>query len=105
MKEFFIENRKGLKMALRVTINEKNDKLVFLLHGIGARKEYPHMLVLEEEFAKHGFNVVNIDATDSLNASESSRGGVTFSGFYQDLEDAILWAKRQNFYVEPFALA
>lgn len=75
MKEFFIENRKGLKMALRVTINEKNDKLVFLLHGIGARKEYPHMLVLEEEFAKHGFNVVNIDATDSLNASESSRGG------------------------------
>ena len=30
---------------------------------------------------------------------------MTFSGFYQDLEDAILWAKRQNFYVEPFALA
>lgn len=78
MKEVFIENRKGLKMALRVTVNEKKDKLVFLLHGLGARKEYPHMLVLEEEFAKHGFNVVNIDATDSLNASESSLGGGDF---------------------------
>ena len=71
----FIENRKGLKMALRVTTDENNDKLAFLQHGLGARKEYPHMLVLEQEFAKHGFNVVNIDATDSLNESESSRGG------------------------------
>ncbi len=101
----FIENRKGLKMALRVTTDESNDKLVFLQHGLGARKEYPHMLVLEQEFAKHGYNVVNIDATDSLNESESSRGGVTFSGFWQDLEDVILWAKTQKFYVEPFALA
>lgn len=104
-ENIFIENRKGLKMALRVTTDEKNDKLVFLEHGLGARKEYPHMLVLEEMFAKHGFDVVNIDATDSLNASESSRGGVTFSGFFQDLEDSILWAKTQKFFREPFALA
>ncbi len=75
MKELFITNRKGLKMALRVTTNPNADKLVFLEHGLGARKEYPHMLVLEEEFSKHGYNVVNIDATDSLNASDSSRGG------------------------------
>lgn len=105
MKELIITNRKGLKMALRVTTNPNADKLVFLEHGLGARKEYPHMLVLEEEFSKHGYNVVNIDATDSLNASDSSRGGVTFSGFYQDLEDVIAWAKEQSFYREPFALA
>ena len=104
-ENIFVENRKGLKMALRVTTDEKNDKLVFLEHGLGARKEYPHMLVLEEVFAKHGYNVVNIDTTDSLNQSESSKEGVTFSGFCQDLEDAILWAKTQKFYVEPFALS
>ncbi len=105
MKEVFIENRKGLKMALRVTVNEKNDKLVFLLHGLGARKEYPHMLVLEEEFAKHGFNVVNIDATDSNNESEKSEEGITFTCHYYDLEDVISWARTQDFYVEPFSLA
>lgn len=104
-QEIYIENRKGLKMALRLTTNPNADKLVFLEHGLGARKEYPHMLVLEEEFSKHGFNVVNIDATDSLNASESSRGGVTFSGFEQDLEDVIFWARTQPFFQEPFALA
>ena len=38
MKELFITNRKGLKMALRVTTNPNADKLVFLEHGLGERK-------------------------------------------------------------------
>lgn len=105
VKEIFIKNRKGLKMAVRLNIDSDRDKLVFLEHGLGARKEYPHMLVLEEFFAKYGYNVVNLDATNSLNASDSSAEGITFTGHYQDLEDVIEWAKTQNFYKEPFALA
>ena len=55
IKNIFIRNRKGLKIAVRINISENNDKLVFLEHGLSSRKEYPHMLVLEEEFAKFGF--------------------------------------------------
>ncbi len=105
VKEIFIKNRQGLKMAVRLNIDEQRTKLVFLEHGLGARKEYPHMAVLEEVFAKNGFNVVNLDATNSLNASDSSTEGITFTSHYHDLEDVITWVKSQNFYTEPFALA
>lgn len=105
VKEIYITNRKGLKMAVRINIDKDRHKLVFLEHGLGARKEYPHMLVLEEYFAKNGYNVVNLDACNSNNASESSVEGITTTGHYQDLEDAINWAKPRDFYVEPFALA
>lgn len=105
IKEVFIKNRIGLKMALRLNIDKKRNKLAFLEHGLGARKDYPHMLVLEEFFAKHGYNVVNLDATNSNNASDQSPEGITTTGHYQDLEDVIEWAKSQDFYTEPFALA
>lgn len=105
IKTIFITNRKGLKMAIRLNINDKNTKLVFLEHGLGARKEYPHMQVLEDVFSKFGYNVVNIDATNSINESESSEEGITTTGHYEDLVDAINWAKNQAFYNEPFALA
>lgn len=100
-----ILNRQGLKLSIKLNIDKTRNKLVFLEHGLSARKEYPHMQVMEEFFAKYGYNVVNIDATNSLNASESSPEGVTFTSHYQDLEDAINWAKSQDFYKEPFALA
>lgn len=103
-KEMFIKNRKGLNMSIKLNISEERNKLVFLEHGLSARKEYPHMKIMEELFAKFGYNVINIDATNSINASEISGGGITFSGHYEDLEDVILWAKSQDLYLEPFAL-
>ena len=105
IEETFITNRKGLKMAVRLNIDKSRTKLAFLEHGLGARKEYPHMLVLEDAFVKKGYNVVNIDACDSNNASQCTTAGITTSGHYEDLEDAINWAKTQKFYIEPFALA
>ena len=104
-KEVFIKNRKGLRMSIKLNISKDRNKLVFLEHGLSSRKEYPHMKVMEDLFAQNGYNVVNIDATNSLNASDSSEEGITFSGHYEDLEDAVLWAKSQEFYHEPFALA
>lgn len=105
MENIFIKNRKGLKMALRISSIPENKKLVFLIHGVSSRKEYPHMLVMEEMFLKNGYNVVNMDATNSLNTSDSDEKGITFTGHYEDLVDVIDWAKTQDFYVEPFALA
>jgi len=105
IKEIFINNRQNLKMAVRLNTDKQRKKLVFLEHGLGARKDYPHMLVLEEFFAKNGYNVVNFDACDSNNASDKSSVGITFTGHYHDLEDVVAWAKSQDFYSEPFAVA
>ncbi len=105
IKKMFITNRKGLKMSVRLNIENENSKLIFLEHGLSSRKEYPHMQVLEEVFSSFGYNVVNIDATNSLNESESSEEGITTTGHYEDLVDVINWAKGQPFYREPFALA
>ena len=105
IKNIFITNRKGLKMSIRLNINNENTKLVFLEHGLSSRKEYPHMQVLEDVFSEFGYNVINIDATNSINASESSDEGITTTGHYEDLVDVIEWAKTQTFYKEPFALA
>ena len=105
IKTIFIRNRKGLKMSIRLNVNDKNTKLVFLEHGLSSRKEYPHMQVLEEVFSEYGYNVINMDATNSINESESSDEGITTTGHYEDLVDVIEWAKTQAFYKEPFALA
>ena len=105
LKKIFIKNRKGLNMAVRLNIDEKNTKLVFLQHGLSSRKEYPHMLVLEECFSNFGYNVVNFDATNSINESGSSSDSITISGHCEDLEDIINWSETQDFYTEPFALA
>ena len=55
VKTIFIKNRKGLKMALRLNINDRNTNLVFLEHGLSSRKEYPHMQVLEDVFSEFGY--------------------------------------------------
>jgi len=100
-----VKNRNDLKMSVRITIPEKQTGLAFLEHGFTGNKNENHMLILEEEFTKRGYVVVNLDATDSLNESESSSGGITFTGHYNDLTDTIEWAHRQEWYKEPFALA
>ncbi len=105
IENIYIKNRNNLNMSIRLNLDNNRNKLVILEHGLGARKEYPHMLVLENFFVKNGYNVVSIDACDSNNDSDKSLEGITFSGHYNDLEDAINWAKTQNFYSEPFALA
>lgn len=100
-----IKNRQGLEMSVRITKQEAVSKLVFVEHGFSGSKDEKHILILEEEFAKHGYIVVNLDATNSLNKSGSSAEGITFTSHYNDLEDVINWAITQNWFVEPFALA
>lgn len=59
INNIFITNRKGLKMSIRLNINNENTKLVFLEHGLSSRKEYPHMQVLEDVFSEFGYNKFN----------------------------------------------
>ncbi len=65
-------------MSVRLTCPEKQTRLVFIEHGFSGDKNQPHMKILEEQFSKRGYFVVNIDAIDSLNKSESSQQGASF---------------------------
>lgn len=100
----FIKNRKGLKMALKIVNVPNATKWVIMEHGLASRKDYPHMKVMEEVFSMYGYNVINMDATNSLNESEQDSEGITFTKHYEDLEDVITWAKSQGMTM-PFALA
>lgn len=100
----FVKNRNGLKMSVRITIPDKITKLAFIEHGLSGDKDENHILILEDELSKRGYVVVNLDAIDSLNASETSQDGITFTKHYNDLEDVIEWGREQSWFQEPFAL-
>lgn len=100
-----ITNRSGVNLSVKLNVQKNRDKLIFLIHGLGSRKDYPHMQVMEDVFAAQGYNVINIDAADSNNQSGKSKDGITFTGHYNDLQDVINWAKTQDFYAQPFSLA
>lgn len=104
----FIKNRYGLRLSIRITTpthTHKPLKLAFIEHGLFGNKDESHMVILEEELSKRGYRVVNLDASNSLNESDFSADGTTFSGHYTDLEDVIEWAHSQSWFMEPFALA
>jgi predicted alpha/beta-fold hydrolase len=101
----FIKNRNGIKMSVRLTRPENKTGLAFIEHGFSGDKNERYMQILEEELSSRGYFVVNIDAIDSLNESESSRQGANFTGHYNDLADVIEWARGKEWFQEPFALA
>ncbi|MDR2902835.1 MAG: hypothetical protein LBU87_07030 [Lactobacillales bacterium] len=84
-------------MSIRLTIPENKTGLAFIEHGFTGDKNERHMQILEEELSNHGYFVVNIDATNSLNESDSSPEGASFTGHYNDLVDVIEWARGQKF--------
>lgn len=91
-------------MSVRLTMSDKIRNLAFIEHGFSGDKNENHMIILEEELSKRGYMVVNIDAIDSLNESESSPKGASFTGHYNDLDDVIEWARMQDWFMEPFTL-
>lgn len=105
MERLNILNRKNQKLIIILEINPKSKGLVFILHGLGGSKDQPHMQVMFNSFKDAGYNVVNIDATNSFGESEGKLEDATTTGFYEDLEDVISWAGKQKWYEEPFILA
>ncbi len=105
LEKIVIKNRNNLKITLRLTIPQNVLGLAFVEHGFSGAKEEKHILLLEQKLAQKGYIVVNFDATNSINESESSKEGITFSSHYSDLEDVISWAKNQSWYKEPFLLS
>lgn len=100
-----VKNRNNLNMVVRVSKPEKANKLAIIQHGFSGSKDEKHLVILENKLIEKGYTVINFDATNSVNESQSSTSGITFTSHYNDLEDIINWAKQQSWYKEPFTLS
>lgn len=99
-----IQNRKNCKVAVLIEEEENKNGIVFLMHGLGYNKDYPCIKVVSECFRDNGYSTIRFDTTNSSGESEGNPEDSTVTGYYEDLEDVINWAKNKRWYHEPFIL-
>lgn len=104
MEKVFIKNRKGQKMAVVVDKTSNQKGLVFVMHGLSGYKEQPELQAFAEAFKKCEYTTILFDTTNSFGESDGLFENATTTGYYEDLEDVITWAKKQKWYEEPFCL-
>ena len=104
MEKIFIKNRKDQKVCVVVEENHDSVGLVFLMHGLGGYKEQPQIQIIAETFFKKGFTTVLFDTANTFGESDGNYENATTTNYYEDLEDVVLWAKKQKWYKEPFVL-
>jgi uncharacterized protein len=103
MEKVFIFNRNNKKLAVVIKSSTSKD-LVFIMHGLGGFKEQKFLQVYAEAFIESDFTVIMFDAANTIGESEGKIEDATLTNYYEDLEDVIIWASRQLWYVEPFWL-
>jgi pimeloyl-ACP methyl ester carboxylesterase len=99
-----IKNRKNQKIAVLLERNPAKKGLVFVMHGLGGFKEQPHIQLYAETFTDEGYISVRFDTTNTFGESEGNYENATVTNYYEDLEDVIKWAEKQEFYQKPFIL-
>jgi pimeloyl-ACP methyl ester carboxylesterase len=105
MQKLEIKNRKNQKIVVLLEITNNSKPLAFVMHGLGGKKEQPHIETFAQSFLESGYNVVRFDTTNTFGESEGDYENATTTNYYEDLEDVINWAKNQEWYQEPFVLA
>jgi pimeloyl-ACP methyl ester carboxylesterase len=96
-----IENR--LKQNVVTLYEEVPDShgLAVICHGLGGFKEQKHIEVIAETFKESGYSIIRYDATNSMGDSGGNYEDATLTNFYNDLEDVITWARKQEWYRPP----
>lgn len=100
-----IKNRKNQNIVVVVneTLNQKD--LVIIMHGLGGYKEELHIQTFALAFKQSGYTVVLFDTTNALGESDGNYVNATYTNYYEDLEDVLVWVKKQSWYQEPYVLA
>lgn len=104
MEKFFIKNKHGEKISVTLDISKNSKRLVFVMHGLGGFKEQDHIKTFADAFKENKFYVVRFDARNTLGESEGNYENANITNYYEDLEVVIDWAKKQEWYREPFYL-
>lgn len=99
-----ITNRHGLKVAIQVDAPENPKSLVIIEPGQSGTIDQKHIVAFAEAFLENGFIAVRFDPTHSLGESDGELEDVTYTSYFEDLEDVINWAKDQSWFRSPFAL-
>lgn len=105
MEKVNITNRKGQKVVVLLEKNDNPKGLAFVMHGLSGFKEQKHIAAFAQAFKNKGFTVVRFDTTNTYGESDGKYEDATTTNYYEDLEDVISWAKKQDWYQEPFWLA
>jgi pimeloyl-ACP methyl ester carboxylesterase len=100
----FIQNRKGQKIVVLLEQVEDARGLVFVVHGLGGSKEQPVIEVCAKVFSDFGYDVLRFDMINSFGESDGKYEDATTTGYYEDLEDVIVWSKKQEWFQCPFFL-
>lgn len=104
MERHAIKNRHGLKLVIQVDAPDNPKNLAFIAHGQGGFIEQKHIQAFADAFLENNFRVVRFDATHSIGESEGDIMDVTYTGYIEDLEDVINWARTQSWFQQPYAL-
>ncbi len=105
MEKQFIQNNKGQKIAVIIDKSENQKGLVFIMHGLGGFKEQSHLQTMTDVFKEKEYTVIRFDTTNAVGESDGKLELATITNYYEDLKDVIGWAKKQEWYQEPFCLA
>ncbi len=101
-----IANRHGVKMNVWVDGQvDAGVPVAFILHGFSGNAKQPHVQSMARAFRANGYVTVCIDATNSFNTSGGELEKANWTTHEHDLADAITWARTQDWFREPFAVA
>jgi pimeloyl-ACP methyl ester carboxylesterase len=104
MDKIHIQNRKGQNVVVVVEESAAAQGLVFVMHGLGGYKEQKQLRTIAEAFKEQSYTIVTFDTTNTFGESDGRLDDATVTNYLEDLEDVILWASQQSWYIEPFVL-
>ena len=103
-RSVWLQNNQGQSIHVKIH-NGSDNKLAFLIHGLASDMNHQTIQSAKKAFLDNGYTVVSFDARYSLGESYGNVSNVSLSTFLEDLETVVNWAKKQDFYHDPFAIA
>ena len=99
-----ILNRKDQKISVLLEKAENQKGIVFVMHGLGSFKEQVQIKAFAESFLEEGITSIRFDTTNTFGESDGNYENANITNWYEDLQDVIEWANKQEWYQEPFYL-
>lgn len=96
-ENFFIINRRGKRIPATLEVPQGTSKgLAIALHGLAGWKDQTAVMAMREGALLAGYTVLSFDGADCLKGPDASFWNSTTTGFLEDTEDVIEYAKMQS---------
>lgn len=105
-REFEIRNRHGKRLSSTISTPEGEPKgTVVLLHGLAGWKDQETLRVMRDAAVEAGYQTLSFNGSDSLRGPDASFWRGTTTGFIEDMEDALAYARTESCITGPLILA